>query len=65
MVRESGEPLRGDVVLAAVGAEEDGGAGAFDLLARGLRADGCIIPEPTGLSVIPANAGALTFRLVV
>ena len=28
-------------------------------------ADACVIPEPTGLDVVPANAGALTFRLRV
>ena len=56
---------RGDVLLAPVSAEEDGGLGAFSLLQRGVRADACIICEPTGLDVIPANAGALTFRLRV
>ena len=31
--------------------------------ARGTRADACVIPEPTDLDVVPANGGALTFRL--
>jgi len=56
-------PLRGDVILAPVSAEEDGGAGTFHLLRHGLQADLCVIPEPTSLAVIPANAGAVTFRL--
>jgi len=64
-IRAAGVVLRGDVVLAAVQGEEDGGLGTFALLRRGWRADACIIPEPTDLAVIPANSGALTFRLRV
>lgn len=55
----------GDVVLACVAGEEDGGLGTFALLERGWTADACVIPEPTGLDIVPANAGALTFRLRV
>ena len=62
-LRRAGVPLAGDVLLAGVQGEEDGGLGTFGLLARGWRADACVIPEPTGLDVVPANAGALTFRL--
>lgn len=64
-LRRSGAPLAGDVLLAGVVSEEDGGLGAFATLRRGHRADACIIPEPTGLDVVPAAAGALTFRLRV
>ena len=35
------------------------------MLQRGWRADVCVIGEPTELDVIPANSGALTFRLRV
>ncbi|REF00010.1 ArgE/DapE family deacylase [Thermomonospora umbrina] len=56
---------RGDVLLACVAGEEDGGLGSYALLRRGWRADACVIPEPTGLDIVPANAGALTFRLRV
>ncbi len=45
--------------------EEDGGLGAFATLERGHRGRCCIIPEPTNLHVITANAGALTFRIEV
>ncbi|MFI0479868.1 ArgE/DapE family deacylase [Actinomadura sp. 9N215] len=55
--------LRGDVLIACVPGEEDGGMGTYALLKRGWRADACVIPEPTGLDVVPANAGSLTFRL--
>jgi acetylornithine deacetylase len=57
--------LRGDLLLACVQGEEDGGLGTFGLLERGWRADACVIPEPTSLDLVPATAGALTFRLRV
>jgi acetylornithine deacetylase len=59
----SGVPLGGDVLLASVESEEDGGLGTFGLLRRGWTADVCVVPEPTGLDLVPACAGALTFRL--
>jgi acetylornithine deacetylase len=62
-LRAAGVRLRGDVVLASVQGEEDGGLGTFATLQRGWRADACVIPEPTELDVVPANSGALTFRL--
>lgn len=64
-LRATGVPLRGDVLVATVEGEEDGGLGTFGLLRRGWRADACVVPEPSGLDVIPACAGALTFRLTV
>ena len=64
-LRDAGIRLRGDIVLAAVSGEEDGGLGTFGLLQRGITADACIVPEPTDLDLIPANGGALTFRLRV
>ncbi|MGH8970799.1 MAG: ArgE/DapE family deacylase [Actinomycetes bacterium] len=64
-VRRAGVPLRGDLLLACVPGEEDGGLGTYGMLRRGWRADACVVPEPTGLDLVPANAGALTFRLRV
>ena len=61
----SGVRLAGDVILASVQGEEDGGLGTFALLQRGWRADACVVAEPTELDVIPANSGSLTFRLRV
>jgi acetylornithine deacetylase len=61
----SGVPLGGDVLLASVQGEEDGGLGTYALIRRGWRADACVIPEPTSLDIVPATAGALTFRLRV
>lgn len=70
MIDRAGVSLRGDVVLCPVSGEEDGGLGTFaaiDHLVRrgGLHVDACIVPEPTDLDVVPANGGALTFRLRV
>ena len=64
-LRTSGVRLAGDVILASVQGEEDGGLGTFALLQRGWRADACVVAEPTELDVIPANSGSLTFRLRV
>ncbi len=54
-------PLGGDLMLATVIGEEDGGLGTYALLRRGWRADACVIPEPTSLDIAPASCGALTF----
>jgi acetylornithine deacetylase len=64
-VRRLGVPLRGELMLACVPGEEDGGLGSYAMLRRGWRADACVVPEPTGLDLVTANAGALTFRLRV
>ena len=64
-VKTAGIPLRGSVVLAPVSGEEDGGLGTFALLRHGVTADMCVVPEPTAMDIIPANGGALTFRLTV
>jgi len=61
----AGVDLRGSVAVHAVVGEEDGGLGSFATLLRGHRGDACVIAEPTGLDVVPANAGALTFTLRV
>lgn len=45
--------------------EEDGGLGTFATLARGHRGRACVIPEPTDLGLVTANAGSLTFRIEV
>jgi len=51
-----------EVVLVAVGSEEDGGLGAFAALERDAAFDACLILEPTGFDVVCAQAGALTFE---
>lgn len=68
-VRRSGITLRGDVVFAPVCGEEDGGFGTFALLGelqrRNIQPTMCVVPEPTSMDLVPANGGALTFRLRV
>ncbi|HET7899842.1 MAG TPA: ArgE/DapE family deacylase [Candidatus Nanopelagicales bacterium] len=64
-VRAAGVRLAGDLAIAPVVGEEDGGLGTFALMRHGVRADACIVPEPTDLDLVPANGGALTFRLHV
>ncbi|WP_307825135.1 ArgE/DapE family deacylase [Streptomyces sp. M2CJ-2] len=64
-IRTAGIRLRGRVAAHFVVGEEDGGIGAFGTLERGHRGDACVIAEPTGGTLITANAGALTFRLAV
>ena len=64
-IQRAGIALRGSVLVESVVSEEDGGLGSFATLRRGYKGDAAIIPEPTSLAIIPANAGALTFRLKV
>jgi acetylornithine deacetylase len=64
-IADSGVTLSRPLAMHCVSAEEDGGLGAYAMLRRGHRAAACVIAEPTSGDVIPANAGALTFRLEV
>jgi acetylornithine deacetylase len=62
--------IDGELVVVLVPGEEDGGTGmlaAIRTLARadGSVADAAVIAEPTGLQLIVAHAGAITFRLEV
>jgi acetylornithine deacetylase len=52
-------PLAGDLVVSTVTDEESTGAGALAVAASGLRADGGIIPEPTGLTAWLGARGSL------
>ncbi|HEV2743227.1 MAG TPA: ArgE/DapE family deacylase [Rubrobacter sp.] len=60
-----GVELRGDVTVAATVGEEDTGVGALATVLAGYRADAALITEPTGLALVPAQAGSLVFRLTV
>ena len=64
-IRAAGVELAGTVAVAPVVGEEDGGSGTLALLEHGVSADACVIPEPTGLAVVPAVAGALGWRIRV
>ncbi len=55
----------GDILLESVVSEETGGIGTLSTIVRGIRADACVITEPTGLAIWTAQSGALTFRISV
>lgn len=57
-IRTSGEPMRGDLVIALVVGELQGGIGTVYLMEQGLRTDAAIVPEPFGAdAVITTHAG--------
>src|SRR5919205_4480351 len=62
-LKQSDIPLRGRLIVQSVVGEEDGGIGTFAMAERGYRADAAYVLEPTRLRLIPAQAGALSFRL--
>ena len=59
------ETLAGELMVVLVPSEEDGGQGTLAAIRAGATGDACIIPEPSGLDVVVAHAGAITFRLTV
>jgi len=64
-LQAAGIHLRGRLILESVVGEEDGGLGTLASLTRGYQADGAIVLEPTGLSLVLAQAGCLDFRITV
>lgn len=64
-LRTAGARLTRPLAVHSVAGEEDGGIGTFGTLARGHRGAACVLAEPTAGTVVPANAGSLTFRLEV
>jgi acetylornithine deacetylase len=64
-IQQCGVQLRGRLHVASVIGEEDGGCGTLATIVRGYIADAAIIPEPTRLSVAPAQAGAHNVRIRV
>jgi len=69
--RQRGGDLRAELVVISVPSEEDGGQGMLAAIrgiaptADGATGDAAVITEPTGLDVVIAHAGAITFRLDV
>ena len=60
-----GERLAGEILVASVPSEEDGGQGMLAAIRAGATGDMAVITEPTGLDIVIAHAGAITFRLTV
>jgi len=59
------EELGGEILVASVPSEEDGGQGMLAAIRAGVTGDAAIITEPTDLEVVIAHAGAITFKLTV
>jgi acetylornithine deacetylase len=59
------ERLDGELVVAFVPGEEDGGQGTLAAIRAGVTGDLAIITEPSNLDIVVAHAGAITFRLTV
>jgi acetylornithine deacetylase len=57
--------LDGELVVALVPGEEDGGQGTLAAIRAGVTGDMAIITEPSNLDIVVAHAGAITFRLTV
>ncbi len=78
-IRKAGIEPKGDVLFAAVAGEVETapveefqgpryagyGAGVKALLERGVKADACILAEPTGLRLSPGHMGSIWARVVV
>jgi acetylornithine deacetylase len=64
--RRAGVPLAGDVVLACVVGELQGGVGTVHLLKRGIRADFALVPEPyTTENIITKHTGVIELAVHV
>jgi acetylornithine deacetylase len=66
-IRDAGleDRLDGEILVASVPSEEDGGQGMLAAIRAGATGDMAVITEPTGLDLVIAHAGAITFRLTV
>ena len=65
VVSGAADRLDGEVLAVSVPSEEDGGQGMLAAIRAGCTGDAAVITEPTGLDVVIAHAGAITFRLTV
>ena len=65
VVSGAADQLDGELVVALVPGEEDGGQGTLAAIRAGVTGDLAIITEPSNLDIVVAHAGAITFRLTV
>ncbi len=63
--RASAHNIRGEIIIAAVADEEFESLGTRAILNRGIRADGALVAEPTGLAVMPAHRGFTWIEVVI
>ena len=64
-VKRAGVPLRGDVIIAHVVGELQGGVGTIHMIKSGVRADRFIVGEPTDNACVTMHAGSIEVELVV
>lgn len=64
-VQAAGIDLRGDVLIAHVIGELQGGVGTAHLVESGIRADRFIVGEPTDLSALTLHAGSIEVVITV
>jgi acetylornithine deacetylase len=62
-LRKAGYLPASDVYVQSVTEEESTGNGALSTLARGYRADACLVPEPTDAKILRGTIGVMWFRL--
>jgi acetylornithine deacetylase len=62
-IKESGEGIKGTVILAFVADEEIGNAGARHFLSSHVPIDCAIIGEPTNLEIVNSHRGVVRFRI--
>ena len=55
----------GELLIASVPSEEDGGQGMLAAIRAGVTGDVAVITEPTDMEIVIAHAGAITFKLTV
>ncbi len=55
----------GEIIVAAVADEEYESLGTRALVARGVRADACVVTEPTRLAIMPAHRGFVWLEVTV
>ena len=59
-IRKSGAKLRGDVVIAMVAGELQGGVGTGYLIEKGIRSDAAIVTEPYGAHYVVTQHGGMS-----
>lgn len=62
-IKKSGLRLKGDLIIAGVVGELQGGIGTVDLIKSGIVADYGIVPEPTMLHIRTVHAGMCQFLI--
>jgi acetylornithine deacetylase len=63
--RAAQQGIAGEVVIAAVVDEEYESLGTRALVQRGVRADACVVTEPTRLAIMPAHRGFVWLEVEV